>query len=190
MVQKVGALRSLHGMSIDKAVDAVEYAMVLVKGWPDKERSGIMKALEELKPIAEHNATVYQQAKAACEEFATLRDETHHKAEAAEEALAGALGVQKTVAAEIATARAKLKADRDAFDAEYRTQTAALKAHEGRLNARETLLKGSETAAKKMADDAVVLNASAKRMAESASAKEAGAAEMVAQLRAIVNKGK
>ncbi len=186
MVQKVGALRSLHGMSVDKAVDAVEYAMVLVKGWPDKERSGIMMALDELKPIAEHNAQVYKEAKAACEEFATLRDETHHKAEAAEQAHNTALALRESVELEIAGWRVKLKADQDAFDAEYRTQTAAMKARDTLQNEREARLRTSETAAEKMANDAQALNVTANKLMVHASAVEQEAVEKMRKMREIV----
>ena len=186
MVQKVGALRSLHGMSIDKAVDAVEYAMVLVKGWPDKERSGIMSALEELKPIAEHNATVFSEAKAACQDFADQRDEIHHREEAAEKAQAAAVTLRERVEVDNAKAYAKLKFDQGAFDAEYRTQTAAMTARASELDARDATLKAAEVAAQKMTADAATLNGRAQQALSSAAATQADAAEIVKRLREIV----
>ncbi len=186
MVQKVGALRSLHGMSIDKAVDAVEYAMVLVKGWPDKERSGIMKALEELKPIAEHNAKVYAEAKAACQEYADQRTELHHREEAAEKAQAAAEALRESVEADNAKAYAKLKLDQGAFDAEYRTWTTAMEDRAAELDARDATLKAAEVAAQKMTADAATLNARAQQALSSAAATQAEAAEIMKRLREIV----
>ena len=92
----------------------------------------------------------------------------------------------KRVNADTDAARTKLKADQDAFDGEYRMQTAAMKDRALELDARDATLKAAEVAAQKMTADAAGLNARAQQALSSAAATQAEAAEIMKRLREIV----
>ncbi len=98
MVQTVGGLKSYRGMSGVTIAEAVEHAFVLVRGWPDNAE--VMEVLEELKPIAQHNASVYKEAGERLKELAQEETEARRLKDEADEAQAELAKARKEFADE------------------------------------------------------------------------------------------
>jgi hypothetical protein len=183
MVQSVGALKQSHGVPLHRMSDAVDMAFTLVMGWPDENKAGVTKALLELQPLAKHNAEVYTQAEKACQEMQVASDALHHQKVEAEATLNKATALQASVAAEIEDERARLTEDQANFDAEYKTQHAALKARDALQNDREARLRAAEATAEKSADEARALKATSEDALARVEVREKEAQQKIARLR-------
>lgn len=182
---QVGALHTPRGIPMDKLGDAVDYAFALVRGWPDKDRAGVLKALEELKPMADHNAEVYRQAREAQKEFAALRDSAVHLKEEAERTMAAAQKLQAEVTAEVTAGREKLQQDRNAFEAERGRISDEHRAMRAQLDKRDAELTAREAACRKAEGDATALQRAGREALDRGQAMQRVANDAVAAMEAV-----
>ena len=93
----------------------------------------ITEILEELAPLAKHNAEIYQQATEALRQLSAKEAEIGKQRDGLEKDRAETKVLQESVSAEVAEARATMKADREAFDADCRGRDEALKERDLKL---------------------------------------------------------
>ena len=143
----------------------------------------ITEILEELAPLAKHNAEIYQQATEALRQLSAKEAEIGKQRDGLEKDRAETKVLQESVSAEVAEARATMKADREAFDAKYRARTQAMDERERELDEGAADLAARKAEVAEFADQAQALQESADEALAHVDARERDATAEIRKLR-------